>query len=175
MKSLFCTLLLAAGALSAFGEDAPSYLYWMLTDDLSSNPYSAEFSFARIKVDNTQEYVGLAGDDLAWQEAVGVEPAPEKEVGTTTKAYWANLGSFTSGYSYVLELYLDDGSDDGCLVGKSGPIAYADLAGFLSSDADDPTKRPAAAFEAWQVVPEPTSGLLVMLGVAGLALRRKRA
>ena len=28
---------------------------------------------------------------------------------------------------------------------------------------------------AWQAVPEPTSGLLLLLGVAGLALRRKRA
>ena len=27
----------------------------------------------------------------------------------------------------------------------------------------------------WQVVPEPTSGLLLLLGVAGLALKRKRA
>lgn len=28
---------------------------------------------------------------------------------------------------------------------------------------------------SWQAVPEPTSGLLLLLGVAGLALRRKRA
>lgn len=169
MKGLFCTILLAVGSVSAFGE--ASYLYWMLTDDASSNPYAAEFSFARIKVDNTQEYVGLAGDDLRWQDAVSVEPAPGKDVGTTTKAYWANLGSFTSGYSYVLELYLDSGE----LVGKSGSISYDDLTLYLATDADDPKQRPASEFTAWQVIPEPTSGLLVLFGVAGLALRRKRA
>ena len=31
------------------------------------------------------------------------------------------------------------------------------------------------ANNAWQAVPEPTSGLLLLLGVAGLALRRKQA
>ena len=38
--------------------------------------------------------------------------------------------------------------------------------------------KPGIAFGSegsWQSVPEPTSGLLLLLGVAGLALRRKRA
>ena len=34
---------------------------------------------------------------------------------------------------------------------------------------------PGSKLGAWQPVPEPTSGLLMLLGVAGLALRRKRA
>ena len=33
----------------------------------------------------------------------------------------------------------------------------------------------AASAATWTAVPEPTSGLLLVLGVAGLALRRKRA
>ena len=33
----------------------------------------------------------------------------------------------------------------------------------------------ATAASNWQSVPEPTSGLLLLLGMAGLALKRKRA
>ena len=151
-------------SVAVFGEDNPSYLYWMLTE--AENPYDTEFSFAQLRVDNTQAYVEMSGTDLsAWSDAVFAEPN-----GLSTSTYWANLGSFAGdGYCYVLELY----NDDGALVGKSGSISYADLAGFLAKDPVG--QHPDSPFTAWQVVPEPTSGLLVLWGLAGLALRRKRA
>ena len=66
--------------------------------------------------------------------------------------------------------------------------AAADEAGFFAaSDVKTATIAQGAssnssmswtgytANNAWQAIPEPTSGLLLLLGVAGLALRRKQA
>lgn len=49
------------------------------------------------------------------------------------------------------------------VLGFSDGIGFSDFAGFGTGDGK------------WQTVPEPTSGLLLLIGVAGLALRRRRA
>jgi len=41
--------------------------------------------------------------------------------------------------------------------------------------AFDPASGQGSATQGWATVPEPTSGMLLLLGVAGLALKRKRA
>lgn len=56
------------------------------------------------------------------------------------------------------------------LANKKVPASSANLLLSFGTQATAST-----AEGAWQAVPEPTSGLLLLLGVAGLALRRKRA
>ena len=52
----------------------------------------------------------------------------------------------------------------------------ADNATAAISDAGKLTLQQGAVTSGeWQAIPEPTSGLLLLLGVAGLALKRKRA
>ena len=67
---------------------------------------------------------------------------------------------------------------------NADPNTYTTVADTLTGRADtgeavfgSHTSMTAAAASAatWTAVPEPTSGLLLVLGVAGLALRRKRA
>ena len=71
--------------------------------------------------------------------------------GTASDFYIANIAS-----GYV-------GSDAGITVGNLSTV-------FLGEGAATGT-----ATGGWTAVPEPTSGLLMLLGMAGLALRRKRA
>ena len=54
-------------------------------------------------------------------------------------------------------------------VGSEAGITISNLSTYYLGDAT------GTSTGGWQAVPEPTSGLLMLLGMAGLALRRKRA
>ena len=73
-------------------------------------------------------------------------------------------------YSFLVQTF--DASDE--MVGQSEWIAFsaADLAGSVYGDMSSTTTPYGVTVGA---VPEPTSGMLFLLGLAGLALRRKRA
>ena len=73
-----------------------------------------------------------------------------------------------SGYEGDYVLYTAK-STEGTIPGTSGDdIKYADLT--IANDG-----IPGDGWSKMSAVPEPTSGLLLLLGVAGLALRRRRA
>ena len=74
---------------------------------------------------------------------------------------YADLASMTDGDKFVLRTGTSSSSYDGILEDYAAELV--DWSGIAQSD--------------WQTfsVPEPTSGLLMLLGVAGLALRRRRA
>ena len=79
------------------------------------------------------------------------------------------LGTDLSGKSFWIELYAGGSAAEENKVAWSLPIDYATMSHYLSRTLTElaPVYHPT-------VVPEPTGGLLVLLGLAGLALRRRR-
>ena len=89
-------------------------------------------------------------------------------------------GDFSAGtpeYSFIVELGNIDSSDNWTTVATSASATYSSLGGYIHETFDINPGQIAVwtptAFTA--PVPEPSSGLLMAVGLALLALRRKRA
>ena len=168
MNNLIKTALVAAAvALSASLKAEDSYLYWMLdSDDLNGFTYDSTgangWSYAQVKAFTG---AGITGDNFL---TVGG--------GTDTKFYsttgdgtildqLALLGNNADSMSYVLELWNEEGG-----VARSAVVSYSDISAFI---VNTPTGNEFSGFKNFTAIPEPTSGMLLLLGIGALALRRK--
>jgi len=165
MKNIFKTILFAAALMVVSTASANSYLYWMID---TYNEYG-DWDYARIQVVQNGTKIGnfLTFGDTPYSE-IGTSPA------NTIGANYANLGSFVGdNYSYILELYSDS---TGWVAENKNAITYNAL---LAADAiynGGGSGSTAFDFSGTEFtnVPEPTSGLLVVLGCALIGLRRRR-
>jgi hypothetical protein len=193
-------VVLAAGVASA-GDDV---LYWMIDDSAKVTPWGGEemsvsdfFSSravegsafaARIRVtggDITEDtfldlYIPGYGLDVGGGE-YGVEFS--QDVG----GYWgagvptgnqSPSGDYSAGtpeYSFIVELGNIDSSDNWTTVAWSAAATYSSLANFIHQTFDmNPSSMAVWTPTAFTAAPEPSTGLLVTIGFAFLALRRKR-
>lgn len=82
-----------------------------------------------------------------------------------------------AGREYYMVITYNDGTKDykytSSAVASTGLSATSP--GTVAFTFNDTISTKAGAKDAWVAVPEPTSGLLMLLGMAGLALRRRRA
>ena len=185
MKNLILFSVLAA-VLSA---SADSYIYWMMPDnasgpegwggkDLGGN-YTAKiaaFDGTGWK-DTGATYLNIwssvnggLGSDLG-NDGIGVAIGPTAD----NLPYYVSLANSTyttgSGWTYFVELY----NDKGLLVARSSdesslPYSEASIAALGG------LKTPGTAWMPMQFVPapEPNSALLLLIGCATLALRRRK-
>lgn len=169
MKNIFKSLMLTAAL--AFGSaafaDGTSYLYWMLSDTPANTP--VEWTYAQVKV------VG-ASDAESAESSVYLTSSPGgiTKFGKETDGVYdyisrtlATIGSeyLSDSYKFIVELY-GDGSD---------PLAYSAAINGGSILAGSSAMGVTGSNTFGSVhVPEPTSGLLMLLGFGALALRRRK-
>ena len=163
MKLMVGIALLLAGALTAAADEYPAYFYWNVSDSV------ADFSYAQLRLSGGDTYFKIGDTDYTM---VGAETTGGATLGQATGTVAANLGSFaTSDYSFLVEVF---GEDDG-LLAYSDAMSYDQLyaGGFIYADMSS-IATGASYGVSVSNVPEPTSGCLFLLGLAALALRRKR-
>ena len=185
-------ILFAIAAVAVSAGAHASYLYWQIdgtTEDVSALS-GATFDGARVFVssdggvsDKTYLEIGYADPDLqSGYQSVGYAvnvPQPEMSLVAVVP------DGYESGYSFYIELVnynstlnssqtANSGYGTSEFVGQSEGQTYATLAAhdFIGSDLS-PINMSVWHGGAYSPVPEPTSAMLVLFGLAGLALRRR--
>lgn len=160
-------LLIALVAMGLAGFAQASYLYWQVSGDAVTEFASGEGAYG-VQV----TYNGTALDIKATDgSSVGlvVDTATAQNPG-----YLINIADLSSGSSFYIELvkYVDDAWST---VGVSSELAYADVGKYtVDLNAIAPVLPQAWTGGAY-AAPEPTSAVLMLLGLAGLALKRRKA
>ena len=103
---------------------------------------------------------------------------PAMPEGQSIAAQIVNSGD-SSGYAYYIELVNYDFSGDGKVnrvIARSNAYTYANLTGNITDSLSITTVSGISAWHGsnFTAVPEPTSGLMVLLGAAALGLRRRK-
>ena len=167
MKKLMMMAVVGLGVLAARAEYADQYFYWNVMD---SDP-----AFAYAKLAYTLQGGGKGYLTVGDSPYAGVMAA---EGGKTTASVFANMGADAdnwAGASFLVEAY----NDANALVGKSDAVLYGDILASLYDyegfmNIGEGVSAKGFTINAPAPVPEPTGALLILLGLAGLALRRRR-
>ena len=178
MKAILFLSVLAAAVTSQ-----AEYLFWQVSDaTISGDSYLAE----HVNSDDGYAYKSImhygTGDmaDGTWSEAGTLGDSKGGLIGgdgTLETSYSVNLGEVmgASGYSYYIEIVKYDMAGAQYGVAKSETANYADLANAnYIGDILSPTELvpwTGGSFSA----PEPSSAALLLVGMALVALKRKRA
>ena len=164
MKLISKLVVLAAVGLMTSAVSAGT-LYWQVTPDMGVN-----FTTAKIVVTQGGSQVTTLGETFATDIGDG-------DSGTYVSMQQTDLGSYSSNdYSFFVEMV--NYATDPETVTQGATYSYQDLlsAGYVSFGPDDVTAVTIAATAGnmGSAIPEPSSGLLLLMGGAMLALRRRR-
>lgn len=167
--------LVGGAVFAANVSDRDSYLYWAIDPDAqiqnfdgSKQEIKDSYSVRIGAVNgNTTSYLNLYGDATdsgPIGQAAGIGVFDLKGGGI-----FAGVGGYETS-SFFIEI-LNDSSNP---IGHSETYTYTALAQYISSMKGAALPAAGAWMPAAYVAPEPSSGLLLLFGLAGLALRRRK-
>ncbi len=168
MKRLFLSALVVVAVASLKADT----LYWQVSDQGAGN----DFSYAQWYA--TQNADGSGGTLISGASAVADGVTSVSETGTKVSPVISDLGStdYSSYYFYVELVNYADSSKTRSL-NQDYPWSYDQLvnSGYISTGSSvvTPSAFANGALDGGSV-PEPTSGVLLLIGGALLALRRRR-
>lgn len=187
MRKLLLGLAIAGMAVSA----QANYMYWQVTDTIAtddnaglkpiisqdpSGDYITRFRYGNTaegtKFENFSVYSDADGGDI-----IGTVGNPESlsPVGGAVKVDLSAINADSASYSYYVEVLKWDGA-------KYTQVAVSDLQSYSQLEAEyigaEDNLIGIPSIKVWAgtsyAAPEPTGGMLVMMGLAFLGLKRRR-
>lgn len=190
---VFCLMCASASAVAADGE----VLWWTVGDDLQSikaetvdgtvvSAADLNVTDVRIRYDNSTDgssgyltFFGINEDKSVSVYDGSAGLGADYGIGIPAEFFGdlSALSGSSASYSFVIELgnYADGRWARTSM--QSDPVSYGDLAAMQHISEwkhDFPSSGYAWTPANYSVVPEPSGGILILVGSALLALRRKR-
>ena len=162
------TMLMIIAALTGAALHADyQYLYWMVDETQDTDQY--QFTYATVRAGdssylNLYDQSGDTGDYKFY-----ISNLATANTGLSTSAGYAGLGEGVDydDATFFFELWNQYDEKVGW---KS--VGYSALSGNIFANTQSGSG--SSPYVVSNVIPEPTSGMLLLIGIAGLALRRRK-
>lgn len=175
MKKILMILGVLAMSVGAFAAE-DSYLYWMVGDTTKPGSTTEKYAYDYAKVsyvasDNSTGYLNLyyQNDSGSLVGASGIFSSMVQDYAGTGLGFYAKFAENVTYSSFVVELF----NDANVFVAQSQALSYGSAQDYIALNGiGSPAKMVWVAPS--YAVPEPNSALMLLLGSAVLALRRRK-